>query len=38
MSEIFPTDTPDDEDPREEQEAEKRREDEIQSDKPPHHD
>jgi hypothetical protein len=37
MSEILPTTTSDEKDPLDDQEAEERREDEIQSDKPPHH-
>jgi len=37
MSDVFPT-TPDDErDPREDQKEDKKREEEIKGDKPPHH-
>ncbi len=37
MSEMWPKTTSDERDPRDGQEEEKRREDEINSDKPPHH-
>lgn len=37
MSEIWPETTSDEKDPRDDQEEEKRREDEIRLDKPPHH-
>lgn len=38
MSEVWPKTTADERDPQDDQEAEKQREEEIQSDKPPHHD
>jgi hypothetical protein len=38
MSELFPNTTQDEIDPREDQSDERRREDEIKGDKPPHHD
>jgi hypothetical protein len=38
MSEIWPKTTSDERDPRDAQEEETRREAEIKSDKPPHHD
>jgi hypothetical protein len=37
MSEIWPKTTSDERDPRDEQEEEMRRQEEIKSDKPPHH-
>lgn len=38
MSEILPKAASDETDPRDDQEDEKRREEEINADKPPHHD
>ncbi len=38
MSEIWPKKTSDESDPRDDADEEKRREDEIHRDKPPHHD
>ncbi len=38
MSDLFPSSTEDERDPREDQSDSKRREDEIKGDKPPHHD
>jgi len=38
MSELFPTSTSDERDPHEEQNEDRRREEEIKGDKPPHHD
>ncbi len=38
MSEIWPKTTSDERDPRDEQEEEAQRQEEIKSDKPPHHD
>lgn len=37
MTEIWPKATADERDPRDEQEEETRRQEEIKSDKPPHH-
>jgi hypothetical protein len=37
MSDLFPITTNDERDPSEEQSDERRREDEIKGDKPPHH-
>jgi hypothetical protein len=37
MSELWPKTTSDETDPRDEQEEEMRRQEEIKSDKPPHH-
>ena len=37
MSQLFPATTEDERDPREDQNEENRREAEIKSDKPPHH-
>lgn len=38
MSELFPTSTSDESDPHEDQNEDRRREEEIKGDKPPHHD
>ena len=38
MSELFPTSTSDESDPHEDQNEDRRREEEIMGDKPPHHD
>ena len=38
MSDLFPSSTEDERDPREDQSDSKNREDEIKGDKPPHHD
>ena len=38
MSEIWPKTTSDERDPRDDQEEETRRQEEIKTDKPPHHD
>ena len=38
MSDVFPATTEDERDPREDQNEDARREDEIKGDKPPHHD
>jgi hypothetical protein len=37
MSDVFPATTDDERDPREDEKADKQREDEIKGDKPPHH-
>jgi len=37
MSELFPQTTDDERDPREDQSEDRRREEEIKGDKPPHH-
>jgi hypothetical protein len=37
MSDVFPVTTDDERDPREDEKADKQREDEIKGDKPPHH-
>jgi hypothetical protein len=37
MSDVFPVTTDDECDPREDEKADKQREDEIKGDKPPHH-
>ncbi len=37
MSDLFPGSTEDERDPREDQSEDRRREEEIKSDKPPHH-
>jgi len=37
MSDVFPATTDDERDPREDENADKQREDEIKGDKPPHH-
>lgn len=38
MSQLFPESSEDERDPREDRSDSKKREDEIKSDKPPHHD
>jgi hypothetical protein len=38
MSEVFPVTTEDERDPREDQKDDRKREEEIRGDKPPHHD
>ncbi len=38
MSQLFPESSKDESDPREDENESKRREEEIQGDKPPHHD
>jgi len=38
MSDVFPVTTDDERDPREDQNENRKREDEIKGDKPPHHD
>jgi hypothetical protein len=37
MSDVFPATTDDERDPREDQKEDRRREEEIKGDKPPHH-
>jgi hypothetical protein len=37
MSDVFPATTEDERDPREDQKEDRRREEEIKGDKPPHH-
>ena len=37
VSDVFPATTEDERDPREDQNEDRRREDEIKGDKPPHH-
>jgi hypothetical protein len=38
MSDVFPVTTDDERDPREDQKDDRKREEEIRGDKPPHHD
>ena len=38
MSDVFPVTTEDERDPREDQNEDRKREEEIKGDKPPHHD